>query len=280
MGDFLNWLIENKKWLFSGVGVVIVASLLGWLYRKLRPNKTANANGGGVQYGKIYHGTNAYQAGRDININKYEGLPRKSANVKLVSIDIIQDRATIHTFRSQWLPETLSIADNLKAYGIRKRQFRKARKGREALNQFECGHFPIVDIKLRNEGDEPAFLAYLDLDISLIEAAPDPIAYWAFPVNWEYTLLLDPHLDKDFQSVQISQEVPPNGLDRFVVVIGHNMNYGEFIYVDYRINFSIRYNDNVVLNLGSQTVRIDSPVSFAKALHVDPRRIGFDTASR
>jgi hypothetical protein len=33
--DLVNWILKNKEWLFSGVGVVLVVFLLRWLYGKL-----------------------------------------------------------------------------------------------------------------------------------------------------------------------------------------------------------------------------------------------------
>ncbi len=30
----LEWIIENKEWLFSGIGVVILTGIIGWIFRK------------------------------------------------------------------------------------------------------------------------------------------------------------------------------------------------------------------------------------------------------
>lgn len=34
--DWVNWVIDNKQWLFSGIGVVVVTSIIGWIVARLR----------------------------------------------------------------------------------------------------------------------------------------------------------------------------------------------------------------------------------------------------
>ena len=57
---FISWLLDNKQWLFSGVGVGIFG-LLGRLFYKQRQN---------TSFQKIRSGNNStnLQAGRDINL--------------------------------------------------------------------------------------------------------------------------------------------------------------------------------------------------------------------
>ena len=59
----MNWLIENKEWIFSGVGVFVLGLVVTYLVS--RP-KT------GSQTQKQKSGSNSknYQAGGDINIGK------------------------------------------------------------------------------------------------------------------------------------------------------------------------------------------------------------------
>lgn len=35
----MNWIIENKEWLFSGVGVAIVAALISFFWKKKAKSK-------------------------------------------------------------------------------------------------------------------------------------------------------------------------------------------------------------------------------------------------
>ena len=36
----LEWLNDNKEWLFSGVGAVLLAGIAGWIWRKVTGQRT------------------------------------------------------------------------------------------------------------------------------------------------------------------------------------------------------------------------------------------------
>jgi hypothetical protein len=51
----LDWILENKEWLFSGVGIVMISSVLGIIFKsKKSPNQNIEAGNGSnnVQGGK------------------------------------------------------------------------------------------------------------------------------------------------------------------------------------------------------------------------------------
>lgn len=55
----MNWINENKEWIFSGVGVVIITFILNYFFKeKIFSQKQKS--------GKK---SNNYQAGKDITIN-------------------------------------------------------------------------------------------------------------------------------------------------------------------------------------------------------------------
>ena len=56
----MNWLINNKEWLLSGVAVAIPLAVLGFLLKKKQPQ----------QKQVIGKNSKGNQAGRDINIGK------------------------------------------------------------------------------------------------------------------------------------------------------------------------------------------------------------------
>ena len=63
MDAIICWVLENKQWLFSGVGGAIVLLLIGHVINKsIQPKLTQN-----IQTG---HNSTNIQAGRDINIGK------------------------------------------------------------------------------------------------------------------------------------------------------------------------------------------------------------------
>lgn len=61
MEDFVAWVIGNKKWLFSGAGIVVVA----WMGRLIFKKTCATSSQ------KIHSGDSSVnvQAGRDVNIS-------------------------------------------------------------------------------------------------------------------------------------------------------------------------------------------------------------------
>ncbi len=60
MEDFVTWVIENKKWLFSGVGVVVFVWVGRLIFKKASVSSTQTIRSGDSS-------TNV-QAGRDVNI--------------------------------------------------------------------------------------------------------------------------------------------------------------------------------------------------------------------
>jgi len=56
----LDWVIQNKAWLFSGIGIAVPLAAISWiLIRKVHKQKQ-------IQKGK--HNSTFIQAGRDINL--------------------------------------------------------------------------------------------------------------------------------------------------------------------------------------------------------------------
>lgn len=60
----MNWIIENKTWLFSGIAIAVPLAIIGWLL--MRPTKNIK------QKQKSGSGSINVQAGGDINISHKE----------------------------------------------------------------------------------------------------------------------------------------------------------------------------------------------------------------
>lgn len=60
MEGVIEWIVDNKEWLFSGVGVVAVGWIARVLFKKLQvaPSQTIRSGDGSTNV----------QAGRDVNI--------------------------------------------------------------------------------------------------------------------------------------------------------------------------------------------------------------------
>lgn len=63
MGNWVDYIVHNASWIFSGVGVLGISGLV-WFF-KSHTNKPANNQSQNIQ-----GGSTGYQAARDININK------------------------------------------------------------------------------------------------------------------------------------------------------------------------------------------------------------------
>jgi hypothetical protein len=249
MNHSFELILSNKEWLFSGIGVAILSLFIAAFLKKEKP-KPQKANTeirNNQEINQISKAANIYQAGGDINI---ENPPVSQKDVKpdirIVSVDVIDDLKKISIFRKQWL------------------------ENQEDENR---GFFPVLDIKLWNKGDGPAFLSHLEIKVNRENVVLDFAEYQAYPASWEYTTLIDPHLEFDAREISISQHIPPNGIDRFVAIIGHEMNYGEFKYIDYRIEPIIHYNEGGKLSLGKHSLRVHSPVNFERKYFAKIRKL-------
>ena len=49
----LTWLYRNKEWVFSGIGVAILAAILGWFFSSSEPTSSVQAEGGVAAGGNI-----------------------------------------------------------------------------------------------------------------------------------------------------------------------------------------------------------------------------------
>jgi hypothetical protein len=57
----MDWLFQNKEWLFSGIAVAIPIAVITWLFfSRLSPSRSQEQKGG--------HGSTNIQVGGDLNI--------------------------------------------------------------------------------------------------------------------------------------------------------------------------------------------------------------------
>ncbi len=61
LSDALTWMLDNKEWIFSGVGAVLLSGLITWLFRQRNGPSQRQTSGA--------NSTNL-QSGRDINLNR------------------------------------------------------------------------------------------------------------------------------------------------------------------------------------------------------------------
>lgn len=86
------------------------------------------------------------------------------------------------------------------------------------------GHFSpySIDFKLANRSNEVAFVKRLDLqvlDLKCRKYSPGGLATHV-PISYQYDMLLNPDRGKSTETIQLSQAIGGNDIDRFEVMIG------------------------------------------------------------
>ena len=254
MSKVIEWIVSNKEWIFSGIGIAVISFIITLLIKRMRTS-TSDGKNSINQTQKTAKKSTAFQAGGNIIIKTNKSsTAKKDADIRIVSVDVIDNLNEIKKFRADWLSND---SDHIKHEKF----------------------FPIIDIKLLNKGDEPAFLSHLEIEVELKKAFPDFPGHKEFPEfssSWEYTVLLDPHAKNDKKKISISQKVPPNDIDRFVLVVGVDRDKARsaLLWADYNIRLWINYNERNLLDLGWYSLKIHHiPKYFLLYDHVGIRHI-------
>jgi len=173
----------------------------------------------------------------DHNSDRYKRNDNISEELEIVDVNIIQDIQSIKNFRETWLKQ---------------KKLKTKRK--------EIGSFPLIEIKVRNKSNSIIFIKKVIFDADLIEAVPNSFSPMAFPVTWEYNVLLSSCMKKQVKELDVSQVVKPNGVDRFVIVVGRdgfNLHY-----IKYKTKIILQYNNNNAIDLGCFDIKIYGPIFF------------------
>jgi phosphate/sulfate permease len=168
--------------------------------------------------------------------------------LKVVDIKVIENYEEIRSFRKTWFHE--------RDKSIEKR-----------------GGFPLIDMKLRNLSGTPMFLKGIEFDISCREAVVDQTCYSALPASWEYSILFDPEKKQETKTLDISQVIKPNDVDRFVVIVGHKEEQVHFTHAIYEVSLTLLYNETESIMLGTYTINVCAPVWWASPHNVGIRKV-------
>ncbi|WP_343208024.1 hypothetical protein [Anaerolentibacter hominis] len=180
----INWIMNNKEWIFSGVGIAILsAAFAGW--KKKRSQK----GDGTIQ---VSGDKNIVGDGNVVQI--YAAAPVKKSRIKIVDITVNDER------------------------------------------EF------IVDIKLRNTGDEVAFLKKISFDIMDYYDLENPqvTEFQMIGPSAEYDVILD---DRPRQEFSISQSIGPNEVDRFELKMASSTAEARMATI-YYLSLSIIYDED------------------------------------
>lgn len=151
--------------------------------------------------------------------------------IEIVDVDILEGQENINAFKKTWLRDYHSVNIN--------------------------GRFPLIDIKVRNPSDRVAFLKEIMFNTRCIGKLPNPgLRLCVIPSKWDYNILFDPSKDTDCLKLKLAQEVPSNGVDRFVVIVGQKEEYSEYFSFTYEVNMTLYYNNNEAIGLGTFEISI------------------------
>ncbi len=89
------------------------------------------------------------------------------------------------------------------------------------LSEIDNATFPILDLKLRNPGNEVAFLKRIVFEVLKTRPVPaESHMSEGAPVSHQYNVLLNPFSEDYTVPLSVSQEIPANGTDRIQIIIG------------------------------------------------------------
>ena len=49
----IDWIIQNKEWIFSGIGAVFLAGIFGWLFKRKPPPAATDSDGSSARFSDI-----------------------------------------------------------------------------------------------------------------------------------------------------------------------------------------------------------------------------------
>ena len=99
-----------------------------------------------------------------------------------------------------------------------------------------------VDIKLRNNGDEVAFVKKLELAIKRkwVLAVDRGVSFVEIPSSKTYDIVMDSQREAPYViPVNISHQIDPEGTERFTLSLKHSREYNTYVYLaDLKIYFN------------------------------------------
>lgn len=103
--------------------------------------------------------------------------------------------------------------------------------------------YPIIDIKLRNLGENAGFVKQVDIYVHDCFKMDNPnlTVYSKIDASHTYNTLLD--LKTKAKALKVSQSVPASSVDRFQIVLASNHDEPEIPWI-YELSFTIKYNSN------------------------------------
>ena len=51
----IDWIIQNKEWIFSGIGAVFLAGIFGWLFKRKHPPAATGSVGSSARFSRNHN---------------------------------------------------------------------------------------------------------------------------------------------------------------------------------------------------------------------------------
>jgi hypothetical protein len=195
------------------------------------------------------------------------GAFRTSPSLQVADVRVIDKAPEIDRFRRAWLPAetTVTVWDSLR-YEVDDAESKRTAQGiivipsgrRRTQTQpvrGALGAFPFIDVLLRNPTSEAAVVT--SVKVAARRVTVDQMIGFCSPMvpTWAYHLLLQSDSSSQLVTAPLAQQVPANGADRFVLVLGHEGSVAE---ATYDVAIDLVYDRSKVLSLGQHHVRIGS----------------------
>jgi hypothetical protein len=129
----------------------------------------------------------------------------------------------------------------------------------------ETDELPLLDFKLRNSGKEVAFIKRAEIRVEQNWTLHWPTAGGAAPPSWNYDLVLPTTGAPYVASVDLSQTVDPNGVDRFTITVSPDEHITPFADYIYSMEVKLIYDeDNKEVSTGPLVYMVGYPKWFNK----------------
>lgn len=112
----------------------------------------------------------------------------------------------------------------------------------DAVVNDEQEGYPTLELKLRNTGQEVAFLKKAQFHITNVYGLSSGLMFKRVPVSWNYNVLL-PSTAPLIVDTDLSQSIQPNEVDRFTITLGAKEFLSDSSQV-YRVQLSLIYNED------------------------------------
>lgn len=212
----MNWIINNKEWVFSGIGVTVIVTIVTFAIKFVKKRSTSNA---GKQNAKNELKTTN-------SIISQNNAPITSGRDAIIGNNIVVHNETISPPKCDAQVEVVDV-DIFDIYA-----------------QADGGSLPLgtyIDVKLRNKGDNIAFLTGAVFDIQHVFRLSDPrcVDYSPVPFSETYDIVLNSDSTQHFS---ISQAIKANDVDRFrLKVVSKAWGRMETVY---KFKLSFIYNED------------------------------------